>query len=151
VLWPNLGPPLLALAVRIPREPTRHGVALRVLHDSAASFNRGDLEGALAGLDADVEFETPPGFPDSGTLHGRQAVRDFYENALRDWAHAELHYDSVERVDPHAIVMTWRLRFQGAETNLGFEMHGIQTFEIERGRIVRVHATLDGSRPLEGG
>ena len=120
------------------------------LHDTAAAFNRGDLEGAFAGLDPDVQWETPPGFPDSGALNGRRAVHDFYESQVRDWARAELHYDSVERVDARAIVTTWHLRFEGAETNLGFEMHGSQTFEIDRGRIMRAHATLDGSRALDG-
>jgi ketosteroid isomerase-like protein len=149
VLWPRLGPPLLALAVRIPHEPTRRKLTLIGLHDTAAAFNRGDLEGAFAGLDPGVQWETPPGFPDSGALNGRRAVHDFYESQIRDWARAELQYDSVERVDARAIVTTWHLRFEGAETNLGFEMHGSQTFEIERGRIVRAHATLDGSRSLD--
>jgi ketosteroid isomerase-like protein len=151
VRWPALGPPLLALWVRFPHLPTRRALTLRVLHDSAAAFTRGDLEAALSGMAPEVAFDLPPGFPDSGTLHGRQAVHDFYAQTLGDWSSAELHYDSLEHVDSKAIVAAWRMRFAGGETNLGFEMHGIQTFEIERGRIVRVHATLDGSRSLDSG
>ena len=95
MLWPRLGPPLLALAVRIPHEPTRRKLTLMgELHDTAAAFNRGDLEGAFAGLDPDVRGR-PPGFPDSGALKGRRAVHDFYESQIRDWARAELQYDSV--------------------------------------------------------
>jgi hypothetical protein len=64
VRYPSLGPPALALGLRVPHLPTRHALVKRVLDDSADAFNRRDFEAALAGLAPDVTFETPPGFPD---------------------------------------------------------------------------------------
>ena len=48
-------------------------------------------------------------------------------------------------------IMTWHLRFEGAETNLGFKRcTASRRSRSPPARVVRVHATLDGSRALDG-
>ena len=145
---PALRRPLLALGLRVPHLPTRKRLALQALRDSAASFSRGDLEAAFAGLADDVELHPPSEFPDAQVLRGRQAVLAFYERTLSELTRVELRHGEVLRADRSGIVATYDLRFEGRETGLGFEVHGTTTFDVVRAEIVRMRATVERSRQL---
>jgi ketosteroid isomerase-like protein len=46
------------------------------------AFNRGDLEVVFALFAADVEYGPPPPLHEGGRIRGRQAVLDFWRDAL---------------------------------------------------------------------
>jgi ketosteroid isomerase-like protein len=146
--WPLLPRVGLTLTTRLPHEPTRRRLVMRGLRDTDAAFNRGDMEAAFIALAPDAEFQLPPAFPGAETLHGRRAVVDYYEQALREWTNVRIRHDSLEDVTPHAIAATFTLTFEGSVTGIGMEMQGALALEIERGQVVRVTGDVLGSRAL---
>ena len=49
--------------------------AIATLRAAYAAFNRGDIDAAVEGLDAQIEWTEPVEFPGGGTYHGRDSVK----------------------------------------------------------------------------
>ncbi len=76
----------------------------QMLADAYAALNRGDIEGFMAILDADVLRVEPPGFPLSGTYRGIKAVRGHFSQARNSWAEGSCTPKSYEAFDDKMIV-----------------------------------------------
>jgi uncharacterized protein len=61
-----------------------HAIAL--LRHAYAAFNRGDIDGAVAGLDPNIDWREPAEFPGGGAYHGRAAVAGYLTNSRANWA-----------------------------------------------------------------
>jgi ketosteroid isomerase-like protein len=148
VRYPAFNSVAIAAMLAVPHEPTRRRTLLRAYRDGNTAFNRGDFEAAFAPLDAHVEFHLPPVFPGAEVLRGRAAVIDYYRDAHSEWDDVHLWTPEIKHASARSIVSTYSLVFRGSETGLGFEMHGTQSADVRRGRIVRVAGTVDTSRAL---
>lgn len=60
--------------------------AIRLLRGAYAAFNRGDIRGAVAGFDPNIDWCEPAEFPGGGAYHGRAAVAGYLANSRANWA-----------------------------------------------------------------
>jgi hypothetical protein len=148
VRYPAINPVAIAAMLAVPHAPTRRRMLLRAYQDGNVAFNRGDIEAAFAPLDSNVEFHLPPAFPGAEVLYGRAAVIGYYRGAYAEWDDLRLWTPEIKQATARSIVSTYSLVFRGSETGLGFEMHGTQSADVRRGRVVRVVGTVDTSRSL---
>jgi len=56
------------------------------LSGAYASFNRGDIDAAVASLDTQIEWSEPPKFPGGGTYHGREGAKQYLTQSRGAWA-----------------------------------------------------------------
>jgi ketosteroid isomerase-like protein len=66
--------------------PMEQKQAIALLRNAYASFNRGDIHGAVAGLDPNIDWREPVEFPGGGSYHGRAAVAGYLANSRANWA-----------------------------------------------------------------
>jgi ketosteroid isomerase-like protein len=60
-----------------------------------ALYERGDIDGMLAGMDPDVEFDLSDRLPDEGVLRGREAYRTFLEQGFEVWAEFRIEVEEL--------------------------------------------------------
>ncbi len=51
-----------------------------------AALNRGDIAASLKDFSKEIERTEPPGFPNSGTWRGIEAVKEQFDTARANWA-----------------------------------------------------------------
>lgn len=60
--------------------------AIRILRDTYAAFNRGDIAAAVAQLDPQIDWTEPPEFPGGRSYHGRDEVAGYLTQSRANWA-----------------------------------------------------------------
>ena len=67
-------------------------------------FNRGELDEALVGMDADIEWIVLDMLPDPGPFRGLEGVRRFWEMWKETFADFRIQIDEVFDLDDHVVV-----------------------------------------------
>ena len=60
-----------------------------------AMYERGDIDGMLAGMDPEVEFDVTDRLPDEGVFRGREAYRTFLERGFDIWAEFRIEVEEL--------------------------------------------------------
>jgi ketosteroid isomerase-like protein len=76
------------------------------------AFSRGDVDAVLEVLHPDVEWHAPPTLPESGTLHGREAVRRWLESYGDAWEETRADIEDI-REEGERVVAQVRLSGRG--------------------------------------
>ena len=85
-----------------------------------AMYERGDIDGMLAEMDPEVEFDLTDRLPDEGVLRGREAYRSFLEQGFDIWA--EFRIEVEELLDAGNAVVAFVVRIEmAAEAVKGWE------------------------------
>ena len=75
---------------------------IELIKNAYAAFAGGDIDGAVAGLSADVVWIEPDEFPNGGRHDGRDAVRDYLQKSRAMWTDLQATVD-VRRIG-HRVV-----------------------------------------------
>jgi len=103
------------------------------------AFSRGDFEAAFSVLHPDVEWHTPPNFPDAAVLHGRQAVLDWYGSRWADsWEWWESKAEQIIDRGNGTIIVRAVTRGRGKASGVDVELRDIDVYETRDGWITRV-------------
>jgi uncharacterized protein len=102
------------------------------------AWNRGDVEGVLDLLDAEIDWRGYTHIPESGTLAGREEVRAWLERFLEAWEQLEIELtDLIDAGDQ--VVALVRFRALGKQSRVrvegGVDAH---VWTVRDGRIVAV-------------
>jgi hypothetical protein len=111
-----------------------------------AAFGRGDLEGLLAALDAQVVWRTPgaPDLPTAGVRHGVSAVRDFFGLLLNTFDIQDFRPgDFLSQGDKVVVLGTSREGPKGSGRLVDFRW--VHVFTFRDGRIVEFEEPADVS------
>jgi hypothetical protein len=65
---------------------TEQSHAIALLRHAYAAFSRGDIDGAVAKLDPNIDWREPQEFPGGGAYRGRAQVAGYLTNSRADWA-----------------------------------------------------------------
>ena len=112
------------------------------------ALSRGDIEGALAVLDPDVEIVTSGAFLDGGTVYrGHEGAREFFR-MIGD-VFDELAYDvlEVEEAGEDQVLVIVRLRGRGRGTGLDLDRQAAHLWTLHDEKPVRMQGFAD---PDEG-
>jgi ketosteroid isomerase-like protein len=93
------------------------------IHATFEAFFRGDLDGAVAAMTPDVVGYDAPEMPDSGVIHGRDAVKARLAGFLELFGDLELAELRIEDVsDRILVVIHVRGRARAGEAPVAFDL-----------------------------
>jgi uncharacterized protein len=103
------------------------------------AWNRGDVEGVLNRLEADVDWQGYTHVPEAGTIRGRDEVRAALERFLDAWEHLDIGLvDIFEANDDRVVAL---VRFRGIGKGSGVEVNGgvdAHVWSIREGKVAGV-------------
>jgi ketosteroid isomerase-like protein len=100
------------------------------------AFNDHDVEGVLALITDDVEWKRVDGLPDEGgTIHGKEAVREFLRPEVFETAHLE----PLEIVEDEDTALMWgRFTARGAASGIELSVETYIVYRVRDGLTWRV-------------
>ncbi len=111
-------------------------------------YERGDIDGMLAGMHPDLEFDVSDRLPDQGVFHGRGAYRSFLERGFDVWA--EFRVEVEELVDAgDAVVALIRSIAVGHGSGVEVEERIAHVAWMRDGTPYRIKVFADRERALE--
>jgi uncharacterized protein len=126
--------------------PSENVSIIRLMFEA---FNRGDVAGALAHVDPEIEAEPSSSFPDVAIFRGHQGVLDFFASFFEAWEeyHAEPK-DFIEAGD-NDIVVVVRQRARGRGSGVEFESDMYQLWTMRDKKVVRMRVYEDKAEALQ--
>ncbi len=112
-------------------------------------MNRGDFDAALDELHPEVEWISPPEWPDHGDVRGRDAVKQIWLESVEPFEAFE--FETLEFIEGEGRTFhSLRLAGTGKGSRAPVEMSWCQVaFVGEDGRAVRLENYFDRDRALE--
>jgi uncharacterized protein len=124
-----------------------HERVIATLRDAYAAFNRGDIDGAVAGLDPQIEWSEPESFPGGGMYHGRDGAKRYLTQSRAAWAEVisepEQFIDAGDR-----IVVFVHARVRAKDSNDWQEVRLADVYTMRDGKIVAMRAFADRQEAL---
>jgi ketosteroid isomerase-like protein len=116
------------------------------LREAYAAFNRGDIDGALQPLAAQIEWSEPAEFPGGGTYRGHDVKR--YLTQSRDaWAEGSSEPEQFILAGDHIVVFVHaRVRPKGSQEWQDIRLADVYT--IRDGKAIRMKAFADRQEAL---
>jgi ketosteroid isomerase-like protein len=112
-------------------------------------FNRGDIEGSLATIHPEIEWQTyiVPG-PGGGTYHGHDGVRQLWSDARNIFGNFRNEPERIIDVPPDRVVAFIRVCGVGKESGIPVEARIAHLFTIRDGLAFRVRSYEDRDEAL---
>jgi ketosteroid isomerase-like protein len=120
--------------------------AVDLIRQGFDAFNRGDF-GVIVDLVAeDIEYDMSETL-DVGVIHGRHALRTFFEGLDERWASFQADVDDIVAGRESVVALvTWR--FTARRSNVPVQLRHAQVWSFENGVAVRMRLFLDRSEAL---
>jgi ketosteroid isomerase-like protein len=116
------------------------------------AFKKGDLAGALEGVDADIEAEPSSTFPGQEVYRGHEGVLRFFTMFFEAWE--EYHAEPIEFIDAGddvVVVVHQRARGKGSGVMIESDMFQVGTFRGGKAVRMRVRNSREEAlRLVEG-
>jgi ketosteroid isomerase-like protein len=110
---------------------------IRALQTMFDAFTKGDLAGALEGVDHDIEAEPSSTFPGQEVYRGHEGVLRFFAMFFEAWD--EYHAEPVEFIDAaDDVVVVVHQRARGKGSGVMIESDMFQVWTFRGGKAVRV-------------
>jgi ketosteroid isomerase-like protein len=118
--------------------------AIEIARSSYEAFARDDLDGVLADLDDDIEWQQAQGLPHGGVYRGIAEVRrNIFDPLDRDWWD-EFTATPVEFLDAgDEIVVLGRYRGVAKDTGNALDVPFVHVWTVEGGKVTRFRQFLD--------
>jgi ketosteroid isomerase-like protein len=120
---------------------------IAALRAAYAAFNRGDIDAALAPMDASIEWSEPAEFPGGGAYHGREGVRRYLTQSRAGWAEGSSEPERFITAGNRVIVFVHaRIRPQGS--NEWSDVRLADVYTVRDGKAVQMRAFADRQEAL---
>jgi ketosteroid isomerase-like protein len=121
--------------------------AIAALREAYAAFNRGDMEAAVAALDADVEWIEPTEFPGGGTYRGRDHARQYLAQSRAAWAEVSSEPEQFIPAGKRIVVLVHaRVRARGSHEWQDVLLADVYT--VRGGKAIEMRAFADRAGAL---
>jgi ketosteroid isomerase-like protein len=121
--------------------------AVATLREAYAAFNRRDMDAAVAGLDAQIEWSEPAEFPGGGAYHGREAVKGYLTQSRANWAEGASEPEQMIPVGDRIVVMV-NARFRLKRSEAWQDVKLADVYTVREGKIVAMRAFADRQEAL---
>lgn len=117
---------------------------LQIVRDSYAAFERQDMDGVLADLDPQIEWQQAQGLPHGGTYRGIEEVRrNVFDPLDRDWWDG-FTAQPDEFIDGGGeIVVLGRYRGTAKQTRRVLDVPFVHVWSVRRGKATCFRQFLD--------
>jgi uncharacterized protein len=116
--------------------------AIAALRDAYSAFNRGDIDAAVEGLDAQIEWTEPLEFPGGGTYHGRDGVKQYLTQSRAAWAELNSQPERFITVADRIVVFV-HARVRPKASNEWHDVRLADVYTMRGGKIVEMRAFAD--------
>jgi ketosteroid isomerase-like protein len=121
--------------------------AIELLQKAYDAFNRGDMAGAVAGLDPQIEWTEPDSFPGGGTHHGTAEVQGYLTRSRAGWAEGRSEPERFIAAGDRIVVFV-HARFRGKGSAEWGEVRLADVYTFRDGRPVQMRAFADREEAL---
>ena len=120
---------------------------IAALRGAYQAFNRGDIDAALAPLDAQIEWTEPVEFPGGGTYHGHDGVKRYLTQSRAAWAEASSEPERFITAGNRIVVFVHaRVRAKGSSQWQDVSLADVYT--VRGGRVIEMRAFADRKEAL---
>ncbi len=121
--------------------------AIELLQKAYDAFNRGDMAGAVAGLDPQIEWTEPDSFPGGGTHHGTAEVQGYLTRSRAGWAEGRSEPERFIAAGDRIVVFV-HARFRSKGSAEWGEVRLADVYTFRDGRPVQMRAFADREEAL---
>lgn len=114
-----------------------------------STWNEGDPEGFMEPYAQDAVLETPPNFPEGGTVQGHAAIREFFMSVREGWVSGtSVDVRELRPVEDDRVLA--QFVWSGTGESSGIEAHfdTLVLFTIREGKVARAQFFLDHAAGL---
>jgi len=117
------------------------------LREAYAAFNRGDVDTAVAPMEANIEWVEPIEFPCGGARHGRDAVKQYLIQSRAGWAEGSSEPEGFV-ISNDKIVVFVHARFRLKDSDAWQEVKLADVYTVQDKKIIAMHAFVDRKEAL---
>lgn len=121
---------------------------IEALRGAYAAFNRGDIDAAVAPLDADIEWTEPVSFPNGGMYHGREGARKYLAQSRAGLAEGTSEPEQFI-VAGNRIVVFVHAHVRPKASGEWLDIRLADVYTVKGGRIVAMNAFADRDEALK--
>jgi hypothetical protein len=121
----------------------RNADTIRSLYER---FNKGDVEGVLAALDANIEWQLPDSLPFGGIYRGIKEVKRFFTSLPEYFSELRVEAEEFLEVGSKVVALG---RHRGKAAKGSFEVPFAMVWELRAGKPVRFQEYQDTASTLK--
>src|SRR5271169_923208 len=121
----------------------------RLAHDAIAAFIREGIEATLFYYDPDVEWITPPDWPEDRVLHGHDGVRTAAAYYGEQFDEFRLALEKITEVDGNRVISLFYMRGRIKGSDAELEQNTAFIMSFRDGKISRVQVYLSWDEALK--
>ncbi len=118
-----------------------------MLRGAYAAFNRGDMDAAVAPMDANIEWVEPIEFAGGGARQGREAVKQYLAQSRAGWAEGSSEPEGFV-ISNDKIVVFVHARFRLKNSDTWQEVRLADVYTVHDTKIVAMHAFVHRKEAL---
>jgi ketosteroid isomerase-like protein len=116
---------------------------LDLIEEGVVAFNAGDIDGMLAPMHPEVEFQPLRAVLEGTVYHGHDGFRRWVEDMAEDWQRFDLHVIEVSEVGERCVLVEGRVHARGRASGVELDATGAWLCELRDGLIGRLRFYRD--------
>jgi ketosteroid isomerase-like protein len=116
---------------------------LDLIEEGIAAFNSGDIEGMLAPIHPEVEFQPLRAVLEGSVYHGHDGFRRWLEDMADDWEEFGLDVTGVSELGRNCVLVEACVHARGRTSGVELDSTGAWLCELRDGLIGRLHFYRD--------
>jgi ketosteroid isomerase-like protein len=124
-------------------QPQMRQRTLDLITDGVAAFNSGDIDGMLAPMHPDVEFQPLRAVLEGTVYHGHEGFRRWLLDMADDWREFDLEVIDVSEVGPNCIIVQGRVHARGRASGVVLDATAAWLCELRDGLIGQLRFYTD--------
>jgi ketosteroid isomerase-like protein len=111
---------------------------LDLIAQGVEAFNSGDIDGMLAPIHPDVEFQPLRAVLEGSVYHGHEGFRRWLEDMAEDWQQFDLHVIDVSEISSNSVLVHGRVHARGRASGVELDATAAWLCELRDGLIGRL-------------
>ena len=120
---------------------------ISTLRAAYAAFNRGNLDAAVASLDAQIEWSEPAEFPGGGSYHGRDEAKRYLAQSRQAWAEVITEPEEFIPAGDRVVVFVYA-RVRARDSKEWQDMRLADVYRFRNGKAIEMRAFADRQEAL---
>jgi uncharacterized protein len=116
---------------------------LDLITQGVDAFNAGDIDGMLAPMHPDVEFQPLRAVLEGSVYHGHEGFRRWLEDMAEDWREFDLDVIDVTEVGANSVLVQGRVHARGRASGVELDATAAWLCELRDGLIGRLRFYRD--------
>jgi ketosteroid isomerase-like protein len=116
---------------------------LDLISEGVAAFNAGDLEGMLAPIHPEIEFQPVRAVLEGTVYRGHEGFRRWLVDMAEDWSEFRIDVVDIRPLDDDRVLVHARLHARGSASGIELDAPGAWLCDLRDGLIARIRFYRD--------